>query len=978
MKSIRHILASLLCCLFACGNLSAQNNSMSGKDFWVITAHSNAGSGFTGGTYWSDSLLLYMVGDTATLGTVDNDYYGFHIDFQVIPGQVTQLKIPVSMTVFDHAESNNWSVRTSHRGVRVRSNHNIFLYMQDICTIIDSSNIYLLWENNLSYSFSYVSPLSTNVFRSEKNPVPPLPNQVRERFPDSFEEWWFDRCASIGIGPLSGEELRNVRYVTALEDSTVVIFTFNLQQPPYSQITDSVMLQKEETVFLVDINSFHHEEILTLKTNCKPVVCMSGYRGTGYVGNFHCYYHNNIEIYTQFFGSFQPFTSPVRQGYDYLCKKLENDRFDKGIYYLKIRDCSDPLTPLWSDSVDRFMYNEIVAGDDFASFMDNYPGHFFFRTYNPITGSHRRYWGSASTYVNVPYTFLRSSSPIFYDRLNGPFFFIYKESGPAYPIYGYLPPDSIGSANSLTTSPYVSTQPTDLMVKDWVYPTTRNNVKRKIHLEDAEALDIDTLYADVQIYVHENGLNTTYFNGQLLPAEVFDSFPMTHGDYYVTQMAFYNEGIPEIIRISNVNGFSAYVDEFGYNVLPAPGGHPEIDDITKVYYYHAGASGCYYTDYPDNGIGLSPHNYDTVHRCLGDTLDLMVEHNPDSVPVEWIVDGESYFTQGMAFILTALDTMTVQCILHYECPDTTTTFVAVVPPPLFTVAHDTTVCNGATLSVEQPNVLSYLWSNGATTPSITVDSAGTFQVSVTNIGCRAESDSFHVSLYGQSSVDFGNDSILCELATLLLDASQPHPAQYFWQDASTNTTYLVYQDGDYWVVVTDNCLGASDTINIGYLNDFAINLGPDTLLCEGKTLTLDAEVPYCDFLWQDGSTQPVYVVRGPGLYSVEVSNRCFSHWDAVNVDYEHCAQELYLPNAFTPGPDALNAVFLPVFSYPDEIEEYRMEIYNRWGTLVFRTEEITFGWDGANAMDGVYAVVVHYKTRGEKAKTVKGSVTVVR
>nr|MCR4878607.1 gliding motility-associated C-terminal domain-containing protein [Bacteroidales bacterium] len=58
---------------------------------------------------------------------------------------------------------------------------------------------------------------------------------------------------------------------------------------------------------------------------------------------------------------------------------------------------------------------------------------------------------------------------------------------------------------------------------------------------------------------------------------------------------------------------------------------------------------------------------------------------------------------------------------------------------------------------------------------------------------------------------------------------------------------------------------------------------------------------------------------------------------------------LYLPNAFTPNEDALNPVFLPIFTYPDEIEEYRMEIYNRWGTLVFRTEEKTFGWDGANA-----------------------------
>jgi gliding motility-associated-like protein len=98
----------------------------------------------------------------------------------------------------------------------------------------------------------------------------------------------------------------------------------------------------------------------------------------------------------------------------------------------------------------------------------------------------------------------------------------------------------------------------------------------------------------------------------------------------------------------------------------------------------------------------------------------------------------------------------------------------------------------------------------------------------------------------------------------------------------------------------------------------------------------------------------------------------------TTADEETEPNVLYLPNAFTPNEDGKNSVFLPVFTNPDEIEEYRMEIYNRWGGLVFRTEEITFGWDGSNAMEGVYAVMVHYTSRGAKPKTVKGSVTLIR
>ena len=609
-----------------------------------------------------------------------------------------------------------------------------------------------------------------------------------------------------------------------------------------------------------------------------------------------------------------------------------------------------------SNNLFESMYSLPLTWTDFTS----YP----WAESHHIVTYHNNYTPTAADAPDsIIYGFIRTSSPakVTHDIFHAPSLHLYDPYHGGGPAPGYM-------IQTQTCNP---THPTERMTTHWNYPITKHSFPLSVPQPY-------TSYIDLTIYVHEDGLSTATLNGQTIPATAFDSFPGTNGEYYSAQFAWYDcDSLPDYITVDNPNGFTGYIHEIGYSFSDAPWYYSN-DTTLYVYYFLEGSSPYNYLEslYPHSN--LSVIDSDLIHRCLGDTLALLVEHNPDSVPVEWIVDGGSHLGDGYSFLLTALDTLAVQCVLHYDCPDTTTTFVAVVPPPLITIAHDTTVCAGATLSVEQPSALSYLWSNGATTPAITVDSAGTFQVAVSNIGCRAESDSFQVSLYGQSAVDFGNDSILCELATLLLDATQQHPAQYFWQDGSTNTTYTVYEDGDYWVVITDHCLGASDTINIGYLNDFVLNLGPDTVLCEGKTLTLSPGVPYCDYLWQDGSTQPTYLVRGPGTYSVEVSNRCFSHWDAVNVDYEHCAQELYLPNAFTPNDDSKNTIFLPVFTNPEDIEEYRMEIYNRWGTLVFRTEEITFGWDGSNAMEGVYAVMVHYTSRGAKPKTVRGSVTLIR
>ena len=871
MKYIRHILAVLLCCWFACGTLFAQNE---GKEFWYT-------DGFLYDYFEStsseplDSAIIYVLGQTYCTGYIENPFSSYHVDFEVQPGVMTKVMIPeevMSPLNYNYIPSSGGMPSAVVQGgaIVIRTTQKVQVWVQTYnCPVQpDDWNWYYNTYHGYEGYAHKIALCPTDMHSTNYNNNLWMPN-----FPI---------------------------FVIAPEDSTLLYIG-----------NDTVLLNQGE-VFNATPGSH-------VNTNCKRIIVYKGnsVRLTGSLYHQYCL-----------------------KGHDYLFRVPGKINFGM----------------------------EIVASDNTLPYLA-YP----YEIYNTIAVYHSPFH---DYYPFPPYP-----TPSCYAEDSVPYAYIRYQQEPGT-VWPYIT-NKVFSNVSLDNHGYLHHgiwisdghfahfgQPTELMVTNWSWPISKNTY----HLPSGL---IDTTYVLLTVYVHANGIGSTYLNGQHIPSSAFDPFPGTNGEYYSAQWDWENvDTFPDYITVENPHGFSAYIHEIGYSYLPS--NLYSWGNTMHLAYYMHGTSGFDFMTLPIPHSNISAINYDTVHRCLGDTLSLLVEHNPDSVPVEWIVDGVSHPGDAYSFLLTALDTLTVQCVLHYECPDTTTTFVAVVPPPLITIAHDTTVCAGATLSVEQPDAISYLWSNGATTPSITVDSAGTFQVAVTNLGCRAESDSFHVSLYGQSSVDFGNDSILCELANLLLDATQPHPAQYLWQDGSTNTTYTVYQDGDYWVVITDHCLGASDTINIGYLNDFTVSLGPDTMLCEGKTLVLSAETPYCDYLWQDGSTQPTYLVRGPGTYSVEVSNRCFSHWDAVDVDYEHCAQDLYLPNAFTPNDDGTNPVFLPIFSYPDEIEEYRMEIYNRWGTLVFRTEEITFGWDGANAMNGVYAVVVHYKTRGEKAKTVKGNVTVVR
>jgi gliding motility-associated-like protein len=66
----------------------------------------------------------------------------------------------------------------------------------------------------------------------------------------------------------------------------------------------------------------------------------------------------------------------------------------------------------------------------------------------------------------------------------------------------------------------------------------------------------------------------------------------------------------------------------------------------------------------------------------------------------------------------------------------------------------------------------------------------------------------------------------------------------------------------------------------------------------------------------------------------------------------------YVPNAFTPDDDQYNQVFKPVFSSGFSAKNYNFSIYNRWGELIFETDQINQGWDGTyhnmRCQDDVY------------------------
>jgi gliding motility-associated-like protein len=148
----------------------------------------------------------------------------------------------------------------------------------------------------------------------------------------------------------------------------------------------------------------------------------------------------------------------------------------------------------------------------------------------------------------------------------------------------------------------------------------------------------------------------------------------------------------------------------------------------------------------------------------------------------------------------------------------------------------------------------------------------------------------------------------------------------------------------------------------------------DSVLCPGECLTIAVPDPATSLMYEwtfeggmpatDSSVTPVPVCyMEPGRYDV-----------ALRVSSERCSrsarQELtvrsgeILPNAFTPNGDQVNDVFRPQPACKPE--NYRLEIYNRWGKKVFEGTDPAAGWNGDDgdtpAPSDVYAWVVYYDT----------------
>jgi gliding motility-associated-like protein len=202
------------------------------------------------------------------------------------------------------------------------------------------------------------------------------------------------------------------------------------------------------------------------------------------------------------------------------------------------------------------------------------------------------------------------------------------------------------------------------------------------------------------------------------------------------------------------------------------------------------------------------------------------------------------------------------------------------------LGNDTILCLDDTLmlSPNTPQATGYVWSDNSTDSTFEVTQQGTYSVTVSNT-CGQFSDSVEV-LYDLSPVtNLGPDSTYCLSSLIELDATWSR-AQYLWNTGSNDSSIIADTTGRYWVEVTNLCGFDDDTVRINYIVPINFDLGNDTILCPGESITLDAPAHQADYLWNDGSTDSTLQVSNNGTFSVTATNLCGSFSDQIEVSYD--------------------------------------------------------------------------------------------
>jgi gliding motility-associated-like protein len=330
---------------------------------------------------------------------------------------------------------------------------------------------------------------------------------------------------------------------------------------------------------------------------------------------------------------------------------------------------------------------------------------------------------------------------------------------------------------------------------------------------------------------------------------------------------------------------------------------------------------------------------------------------------------------------------------YYGCFDTTYMDVTVFATPFasFIATPESQTWPDATVELENNSIagdVNYTWDMGDGTVlsgenpgPYTYGSWGvyTIELEISNGFCSDVVTQSIEILAPEPIANFEGPASGCGPLTVAFTDMSEYAASYYWNFGDggvatiPNPVYTYYQPGTYTVTLTVQGFnpGDSDTmvreeIIEVYPNAVAaFTVAPSQVMVPGEpmyAINLSQNADTYEWNFGDGGSStdenPVYVYQDPGFYSIElIANNEWNCPDTtllVDIVEGIATGEIEFPNAFTPNTSGSNGGLYDPTSYNNDVffpihngvEEFQLQIFNRWGELLFESTEVGIGWDG--------------------------------
>lgn len=375
--------------------------------------------------------------------------------------------------------------------------------------------------------------------------------------------------------------------------------------------------------------------------------------------------------------------------------------------------------------------------------------------------------------------------------------------------------------------------------------------------------------------------------------------------------------------------------------------------------------------------------------CSGDSNgNIALSIVPGNYTYTWS-NGQS--TQNLNNVATGSYTVTVHDGIN--CSIIQSAFVGSPVPLTVTLQSQNVNCfgglTGSISSLVSGGTMpyNYSWNSVANTANITDLGADNYTLTVTDTNSCSASASVIISQPNQIVVSVQTDSTNCGLnngSAQLTVTGGLGAYTYVWTpNVSDSSSGNALSAGNFIVTVKDSAgCSIADTFSIAARPDSLAqpNLGPDTSICPGTTTIILNAGTYNSYFWQDSSAKQTYTVIDSGKYWVRVTgiNGCTASDTILVADV--CNTTLVVPSAFTPNGDGKNDNFLALSI--DNPVKFWMHIYNRWGALVFESNNIKNGWDGKYKGEpqptGTFIYYIQYAFNDNVTHSLHGAVELIR